>query len=117
LNGHSIMFGLFRSAIPWILGGLVITNVGTGLAVKHYMTEAAQAVAECNADKYKSALESERAVSDALRRSLSALQQIRDRERIAAESSILALRRWSALRGDQDRPGGGAGTGSDTPSG
>jgi len=147
------MLGLFRKPLVIAIVALAATNAATFLAAKHYHATAARAVAECNADKYKSALEAERVTSEALRRALSALREIRDRERDAAESSILALRSasqrladelqskqrqlneairdsrdgclvsrvpdgvWNALRGDENRPGGGSDSGSDTPSG
>jgi len=95
------MFGLFRKPLVIAIVALAATNAATFWVAKHYHAEAARAVAECNADKLESALEAEQATSEALRRALSALQEIRDRERAAAESSILALRSASQRLAEQ----------------
>jgi len=95
------MFSFLRGPLVWVTLALLATNLATAWTTKLYLGKYERAVAECNADKLRATLESERIASEALRAAVERLQEIRDREREAARKAVTGLHRRSEALSDE----------------
>jgi len=82
------LFRIFRNPLVIAIAALAATNTATFLAAKHYHSEAARAVAECNADKLEATADAQRLRADALQDALRRTNEEWARYRAKAESSI-----------------------------